>query len=183
MDFEVSEIKALRKKLGMSQSELAKNSGVSQSLVAKIESGRLDPSYSNAKKIFDVLTRVSKKEEAKVESVLNKKVISVSSDDTLKKAIEKMRKHEISQLPVMDRENVQGLISESIILNNIDKDLGALHVSDVMDDPPPIISKNSSLQAASAFLKHYPMILVSDKGKIEGIVTKADIIASIGKTL
>jgi predicted transcriptional regulator len=34
---------------------LAKFAGVSQSFIAKIESGKIDPSYSKVKTIFDVL--------------------------------------------------------------------------------------------------------------------------------
>ncbi|MBI2575829.1 helix-turn-helix domain-containing protein, partial [Candidatus Woesearchaeota archaeon] len=43
---ELANIKTLRKKLGLTQSGFAGQVGVSQSLVAKIEAGRIDPSYS-----------------------------------------------------------------------------------------------------------------------------------------
>jgi predicted transcriptional regulator len=41
--------------LGLTQGQLAKIAGVSQSFIAKIESGKIDPSYSKVKTIFDVL--------------------------------------------------------------------------------------------------------------------------------
>ena len=53
MDHDIKEIKILRKKLEITQNELAKKSGVSQSLIAKIESSNIDPAYSSIKKIFD----------------------------------------------------------------------------------------------------------------------------------
>ena len=182
-EFELSEIKALRKKIGMSQQELAKKSGVSQSLIAKIESERLDPSYSNAIKILNVLTSSDKKETIKVHSIMNKKIISVSTEDSLKKAIEKMKKYEISQVPVIDDDHVQGLISEITIVNNIENNLFELSIRDVMSDSPPIISINSTLEAASLLLRHFPMVIIANKGKIEGVITKADIIRSLGKGL
>ena len=50
---ELSEIKAKRKHLGLSQSGLSVKTGVSQSLIAKLEAGKISPSYLSAKKIFD----------------------------------------------------------------------------------------------------------------------------------
>ena len=47
--FELNEISRLRKQLGLTQAELAKLSGVSQSLIAKLEAGKIEPSYSKAK--------------------------------------------------------------------------------------------------------------------------------------
>ena len=42
----LDEISKLRKKLGISQSELSELSGVSQSLIAKLEAKKIDPSYT-----------------------------------------------------------------------------------------------------------------------------------------
>jgi len=46
MEFEINEVKDIRKRLGLTQLELAKRANVSQSLIAKIEAGRIDPRYS-----------------------------------------------------------------------------------------------------------------------------------------
>jgi len=51
----LSEIRKRRKALGLTQSGLARRAGVSQSLIAKVESGRLDPAYGKARKIFETL--------------------------------------------------------------------------------------------------------------------------------
>ena len=55
MSYELSEVKVIRKKLGLTQGELAKAAGVSQSLIAKIESTKIDPTYSKVKLIFHAL--------------------------------------------------------------------------------------------------------------------------------
>lgn len=183
MELDLSEVKTLRKKLGISQQELAKKSGVSQSLIAKVESGKLDPSYSNARRIIDCLVNAKKNKTLKIKDIMSRKIISVSSKDSLKKAIQKMKLNAISQLPVIDNRIVTGVVSETTILNLLDKNPSQLLVEDAMSDPPPIISKNSTTEAAASLLKHFSMVLVSDKGKLEGVVTKADVIRNMGKGL
>ena len=68
MSYELKDIKDIRKKFNLTQSDLAKKADVSQSLIAKIEAGRLDPTYSNAQKIFEALDTLTKKEETKAEA-------------------------------------------------------------------------------------------------------------------
>ncbi|MFX1490957.1 MAG: helix-turn-helix domain-containing protein, partial [Promethearchaeota archaeon] len=46
------ELQELRKKVGLTQSELAERVGISQSLVARIEKGQVNPSVSTLKRIL-----------------------------------------------------------------------------------------------------------------------------------
>ena len=55
MEYDIKDIKRIRLQIGLTQSKLADKSGVSQSLIAKVESGLIDPGYSSVKKIFDTL--------------------------------------------------------------------------------------------------------------------------------
>lgn len=48
-------LKYMRERRDMTQSELAKRSGVSQSTIAQIESGKKDPSLSTIKKVAEAL--------------------------------------------------------------------------------------------------------------------------------
>ncbi len=178
MDDDLQEIGAIRKKLGITQSELAKRAGVSQSLIAKIESGRLDPTYSNAKKIFTALGDMQKKEELHAKDVMNQKVISISPHDDIKQTVAKMRKFQISQLPVIDGNSVVGLVSEAGLLDAI---LGGKSktVGEIMQESPPIVSKQAGLHAVFALLKYFPVVLVSEKGKLVGLISKADVLAKM----
>jgi predicted transcriptional regulator len=90
----------------MTQQELAKKSAVSQSLIAKIESGRIDPTYSKVVQIFGALNSESKQSELKARDIMNKKIISITSDMTVKDAVHLMRKHEISQMHVSSERNI-----------------------------------------------------------------------------
>lgn len=178
MPYELEEIKKIRKKLGLTQFELAKRADVSQSLIAKIESGRLDPAYTNAKKIFTALTDLEKKKELKAEDIMNKKLIIVNPDDNIKDAISKMKKFQISQLPVIKENRSVGLISESIVLENL-TEKKAKFVKDIMDESPPIVSKETSSQVISNLLMHCPMILVSKSGSLVGLITKSDLLSNL----
>lgn len=186
MTYELSEIKDIRKKLGLTQGQLAKRAGVSQSLIAKIEAGRIDPTFSKTKKIFEVIDSLSKKAGAKVSDIMNRKIIPVAPTDNIKLAIKKMRKHEISQMPVVKDDAAVGLVTEATIVNKMVEiddpaKLVSLTVGDVMEECPPIISKNAGMDAVSTLLKHYAIVLVSDSGKLIGIVTKSDILGRLYK--
>ena len=116
MPYELEEIKEIRKKFGLTQGELANRAGVSQSLIAKIEAGRLDPTFSKTKRIFEAIDTLGKKKELKAEQIMNKWLISVRPNDGIKYAIDKMKKSNISQMPVIEDHKSIGVVSESIIL-------------------------------------------------------------------
>ncbi|MBD3202812.1 CBS domain-containing protein [Candidatus Woesearchaeota archaeon] len=179
----ISRIKTRRKKLELTQEELAQRAGVSQSLIAKIESKNIDPSYSNASKILDTLSQLENKNEMSAEEIMNKKIISVSPENTIELTIEKMKKYEISQLPVLNGNHVVGYISESIIIDNLLKNNKQnLKVRSVMEDSPPIVPTTTTRDLIADLLKQFPLVLVKKKEKIKGIITKSDLIRFIYKS-
>ena len=180
MSYELEEVKKIRKKIGLTQSDLANRAGVSQSLIAKVESGRIDPTYTKTQKIFKALSELEKKEEIKAQEIMNNKIISVESNESVKDAISKMKKAQISQVPVIDGHKLVGLVSESTILESLLQKKNN-YVKDIMQDAPPIVSKASSIQVVTNLLKHYPMVLVSEGGSLVGLVTKADLIGKLYK--
>ncbi len=169
------DIKTLRKKLNITQKKLADESGVSQSLIAKIESGEIEPTYSKALKILRVL-EIRKKKEKQIDSIMTKNIISVTGNEKIQTAIEKMQHYKISQMPVINKDHCIGLISESSILKAKMKNKNITSVKDCLDDCPPIVSKNASVSMISQLLEFYPLILISEKGKLIGVVTKSDVI-------
>ena len=180
MTYELEEVKKIRKKLGMTQTELANRAGVSQSLIAKLESGRIDPTYTKTKKIFAALSDLEKKEEIKAEQLMTSRIVSVGSSTPVKEAIAKMKKYEISQLPVIDGHKLVGLVSESTILDAL-LNSKATKVSEIMQESPPIVSKTASIQVVSNLLKHYPVVIVSEGGRLIGLITKSDLLEKLYK--
>ena len=177
---ELGEIKHIRKKLGLSQTQLAHKAGVSQSLIAKIEAGLLDPTYTNAQKIFRAIDELSQKHELKAKDVMQKRLIAAKPDEDIKEVIKIMKKQGISQMPVISDTKCVGLISESIILDAIDNKK-AHYVRDIMGESPPLIEQNSSVDLVANLLRYYPMVLVTEKGIIQGLITKADLLSTLYK--
>lgn len=171
-----------RRKLGMTQHSLAKLSGVSQSLVAKVEAGKVDPAYSKAVRIIETLKRQKTASEKTARQLMHEGVQTVFAGETLHSAAQKMRKLSISQMPVSDGKSVVGSISEQTIVANFSSDpkkMASLKVGEVMDDACPSALLSTPLSAIAALLQHYPAVLVMEKGKIAGIITKADLLKTI----
>ncbi|VVB66465.1 CBS domain protein [Candidatus Gugararchaeum adminiculabundum] len=188
---ELTEIGKRRRKLGLKQAQLARLAQVSQSMIAKIESGKIDPSFSKTKQIFEALEQQEHGERLTARDILTKNIISVNASEKLTHAIGLMKKHDISQLPVFSGENVVGSITEETILEKISsvdestgrtgkqQDLSKLKISDVMDEPFPRVTEDTPSSLLGSLLAHSKAVLIVRKEKIIGIVTKADLLKTI----
>ena len=164
------------------QNQLAKLSGVSQSLIAKLESGNIDPSYSKTTAILNALDSIEKKGVAKAEEIMSKGLISVSPKAKVSVVIKLMKDNEISQLPVLENLLVVGSVSEKSILDAISKGEKITlesPVEEVMDEPFPQLDQGVSTNLVAELLKYNSAVLLTKKGKITGIVTKSDLLKTI----
>ncbi|HIJ11522.1 TPA: CBS domain-containing protein [Candidatus Woesearchaeota archaeon] len=178
----LSEIKRLRKKFHLNQKELADLAHVSQSLIAKIEAGKVEPTFSKAMQIFTALETCREKEEIKASSLMHRKVVFVDYNNSFKDIIAKMKKHGISQMPVLRRENVCGLITESKLLQEMmdhPTSISEKKAEEIMDDAPPIITPKAGIHTVLELLREYPIVLVAEKGDVKGIISKADLLGKI----
>ena len=177
----LEEVAKKRRMLDLTQKQLAKLAGVSQSLIAKLESKKIDPSYTKVKAIFGVLERLEIKTEVHAGEVLHNEVVGVQKSDPVSKAVRLMTDHGYSQLPVFDGEHAVGSISEKTMLGQVSagKDLAqisTLSVGDIMEEAFPQVGEDAPLPLISSLLQVYPAVLISKKGKVVGIVTKADLL-------
>src|SRR5208283_837306 len=115
----LDEIAKRRRQLGLKQSELAKMAGVSQSLIAKLEAGTIDSSYTKVKTIFDVLERLEVKSKIQTEKIIHNQVVSVQREDQVSKVVKLMKDYGYSQIPVFEGKHSVGSISEKAILRQI----------------------------------------------------------------
>ncbi len=113
----------------------------------------------------------------------DKELITVKTEELVSHAIERMRTHDISQLPVMDAEGFVGSLDEGDLFRSYfeDKDIADRPIKEIMNKPFPIVQKNASLEDISKLIdKNNPAVLVEmGSGKFQ-IVTKHDIIRVIG---
>ncbi|RLE96784.1 MAG: transcriptional regulator [Thermoprotei archaeon] len=173
------ELRALRRRAGLTQAELAKRAGVSQSLIARIEAGTVNPRLSTLAKIYNAL-REYVEEEVTVDRVMHSPVITVSVDESVERIVKVMWDNGISQVPVVDKSGyVIGTIHERDVVDAFLKYRErALHMRaiDVMSEPLPMISKNSKLSSVVKLLRsEVPAVLVIEEGKPIGIVTRSDL--------
>jgi predicted transcriptional regulator len=150
----LEDIAKRRRQLGLKQSELAKMAGVSQSLIAKLEAGTIDSSYTKVKTIFDVLERLEFKTKVQAGKVLHKNVVIVQKNEPLSKVVKLMKEHGYSQIPVFEGKHSVGSISEKAILRQIlaGKDLeqiSKLSTEEIMEEAFPQINEDAPLSLAN----------------------------------
>lgn len=177
----LEEIERRRKSLGLTQKQLAKMVGISQSMVAKIESKKINPSYLKTKSIFDFLESLELRREVKAKEILHKEVVGIGKDEALSKASRLMHQTGYSQLPVFNGQQVVGSISERTVLNQIlgGKDvteLSRMKVESVMEDAFPQVDEETPLTVISTLLQYNSAVLATKKGQVKGIITKADLL-------
>jgi predicted transcriptional regulator len=180
----LTDIAKKRHQLGLKQTELAKMSGVSQSLIAKLEAGKIDSSYTKVKTIFETLEKLEVKTKLQAGQMFQTEVISVQRNESVAKVVELMKTHGYSQLPVFEGKQSVGSISEKSILRQIldGKDLAqisSMATGSIMEEAFPQVGEDAPLTLISNLLQVYSAVLISRKGRVVGIITKADLLRMI----
>jgi predicted transcriptional regulator len=180
----IKEIQRRRKRLGLSQKKLARMVDISQSMIAKIESGRINPSYLKTKAIFDLLENLERKAEVKAKDILHEKVVGVQKEDMISKATGIMHNTGYSQLPVFDKTQIVGSISEKTIADRIMKgedpsEFSKLPVEAIMEEALPCVDEETPVAVLSSLLQYNQAIIIMRRGEIKGIITKADLLKVI----
>ena len=179
MLYELKKIKQMRQKLGITQAELAKLTGVSQSLITKIERGKIEPSYSIVKNILTTLDKklTSTQQGLKAKNICTKKIALIKSNETVEDAIQIMNKLKISQVPVTKENVIIGSITEETFIKNYDKIHNKkMKIEEIMDEPFPNISEDTPISLIKDILKTYSAVILTKKGQPTGIISKADLL-------
>jgi predicted transcriptional regulator len=175
----IDSIKQIRLKIGITQKTLATMTGVSTSMINQIESGRSQPSYQTAKKIFDSLGNLEGKSSShKAGDFCSKDVVKLKPTNTLHDAIKKMHESSISQIPIFNGQEPVGVISEDGIVKHLadlgESELKNAKLSDTMEPVPPIVDYDTPANVLVPLIRYSKCILVSKKSKIIGIITASD---------
>jgi len=171
----------LRKILKLTQNELAKKAGVSQSLIARIEKRSIDPRLSTVKKILDVLTQTS--EKSVVRDIMHIPVVTIDTKDTVRTAVDLMKRYNISQIPVLRENKIVGSIRESTIIDCITKKatyekVFSSSVNNIMEKRFVEVNSETLVNdIVLLFSQGEPAVLVVDNNTLLGIITKIDAIS------
>ncbi len=113
----------------------------------------------------------------------DKRFITLSTNDTIKLAIEKMRNEDISQMPVVENGDIKGSISETklleYVLENPFKHSDHM-IGSIMGEPFPELSGEASCKKLSRYLnKQISAVIVKDKAGQRHIITQYDLIHAV----
>jgi predicted transcriptional regulator len=176
---ELSELKRMRKRLGITQEQLAEKAGVSQAYIAKLETGQADPKLSTYQKIVDSLKSMEEGVKRACD-VMIYPIISIDANDYVENAIRLMSRNDISQMPATRRGRIVGCVIEKSLIKKVDvrkmEKFRTMRVYEVMDDPLPTVSKNESLESVFSLLKENNVVVVEEVGKPVGIISRSDIL-------
>lgn len=184
----VKDISKMRKSLGISQKEMATVCGVSQSYIARLEKGDINPTYENVRKIYNYLQTHTKKTDQldmEAKKIMTTNVVTCSITDSVIICMEILKKFGISQIPVLNSENhVIGTVGEAEVNECLMKgispeSLKRLTVSKIMGPLLPQVPTNTPISAIYPILRFSNAVLIMDQLVLKGIITKADILKAV----
>jgi predicted transcriptional regulator len=170
-------IKKMRIDAGLTQKRLAEITGVSQAHVAKIEQGNVDPRLSTVNRIMRVLTEGKQK---KCGDIMTKGVLFAKPNDNILKISDAMMRHAISQMPLISGSKIIGTITEETIIRNLRSNLAEERAKNVMEKALPIVQEETSIDIVRSLLEKNQGVLVAKGKEILGIITRSDLLKTIG---
>lgn len=124
--------------------------------------------------------------DIKVKDIMTEEVVSVSPDEDVVFAFEKLMKNKVSSLPVLNDEGILiGIVTASDLGHNLilDKYELGTQVSQVMVSEVAYISPDASIKEAIEKMNNFyqgsniiNQLIVIDQGEIKGIISDGDII-------
>ena len=176
------QLKKVRVQTGITQSHLARIAGVSQSIVAKLESGKVDPTFSTIVSLSNALNSSIATRGKKASDVMTSPVIGVQETETLSKCVSIMKKNSISQMPVFSGKRMVGTITESQVMALVSSGAGPAKVlgQKVRNHILPafaVVGKDTPVDALLSLFRFLPAVLVTSEEGVEGIITKIDVLA------
>jgi cystathionine beta-synthase len=122
------------------------------------------------------------KAEDVIKDHINKPLIVVRTEELVSHAIDRMRKYNISQIPVVDITGFVGSVDETDLFRSYvaDKNVADKPIKEVMGNPFPVVSLGTPIEEVSKlFTKENDAVLVQLENGNYQIITKSDIIMSM----
>jgi cystathionine beta-synthase len=112
----------------------------------------------------------------------DKSLVIVRTEELVSHAIDRLKKFNISQIPVIDTTGFVGSIDESDLFKSYfsDKNIAEKPIREIMGKPYPIVQENTPVEEVSKLInKDNQAVLVQLENRKYHIITKHDIISSI----
>lgn len=114
---------------------------------------------------------------------LDQPLVTIGSGELVSHAIAKMKKFNISQIPVIKDDAIVGSVDDSKLFQHLTEDAKAMDrkIEEVMGAPFPIVNENATIESVSKLInRETPAVLVKLASGKHHIVTKYDVIEGIG---
>ena len=123
---------------------------------------------------------IMKSELKNVRDVMNKSIISVDKDDTIRIAVNKMVHGEIGAVIVTEKDKPVGILTERDILKFIAKekiDLDNNKVESIMSTPLISVDSSSNLEEAAGVMltNNIRRLMIKEKDKYVGIISQREL--------
>jgi cystathionine beta-synthase len=112
-------------------------------------------------------------------------VITTHPDEPVRQVVERMKQHDISQMPVLANGKLQGVIAENDLLRfliNANNQAEA-PIAGLIDDNFSVVDPANSVSMLEQFFSRGRVVLVLDGEKLCGIITKIDYIDHVSQLL
>ncbi|WP_269221964.1 pyridoxal-phosphate dependent enzyme [Flavobacterium sp. IMCC34518] len=122
------------------------------------------------------------KAEDVIKDHINQPLVIVRTEELVSHAIDRMRKYNISQIPVVDITGFVGSVDETDLFRSYvaDKNVADKPIKEVMGKPFPVVKLGTSIEDVSKlFTKENDAVLVELENGNHQIITKSDIIRSM----
>jgi predicted transcriptional regulator len=180
-------IRNMRASAKLSQSKLAKMSGMSQSMIARLERDieALNPSYSAVYTVMQTLGRATNEQSEhlinkKASDIMHRNLTFLNHNDTVEKALRIIKNYDFAYIPVLDKQGVViGTVRQKDLLELAVQrpyELAKLKVHDIAGDSLPRVDADTEVGSLSQILESFGAVVVVDKGKAVGIVTSYDVL-------
>lgn len=117
-----------------------------------------------------------------VQSHADKPLVTIGSGELVSHAIEKMKKFNISQIPVIRDDVFAGFVDETRLYQSIVEDHRNIdrRIEDVMGPALPVVEESTTVDKVSSLIsKEVPAVLVKMTNGKHHIITKYDVIQSL----
>ncbi|NQW35868.1 MAG: pyridoxal-phosphate dependent enzyme [Flavobacteriales bacterium] len=109
-------------------------------------------------------------------------LVNVRTEELVQHAIERMRKYQISQIPVVDSSGFVGSVDEGSLLKLYfsDKNIADKPIKEVMQKPFPIVNLNTNIEEITKLMNmgNQAILVTLEDGDFD-IITKHDIVSAI----